>query len=291
PATRSDLRTLAANTPCPPEAARLLALTGDPTYEAEVLAKRVSVLELLERFASTALPFARFLELLPPMKPRRYSIASSPLAGADRCALAVAVLDAPAWSGNGRYRGTCSTHLARLEPGATFYGSIVSPNTPFFLPDDPATPVIFIGAGTGIAPFRGFLEERAALHARGTTLGPAELFFGCDHPDVDFLYRDELAAWQAQGIVTVRPAFFRQERDGITFVQHRLWHDRERVAELLDAGARIYVCGDGKRMAPAVRETLATIHADHTGATVEAARTWLAGLEAQGRYTADVFAG
>ncbi len=291
PATKSDLKALAAATPCPPEAKRLLALAQDAEHEAEILGKRVSVLDLLERFQSTQLPFARFLELLSPMKPRRYSIASSPLAAADRCALAVAVLDAPAWSGTGRYRGTCSTHLARLEPGATFYGSIVSPNTPFFLPDDPTTPVIFIGAGTGIAPFRGFLEERAALHARGTTLGSADLFFGCDHPDVDFLYRDELAAWEAQGIVTVRPAFFRQERDGITFVQHRLWHDRERVAELLDAGARIYVCGDGKRMAPAVRETLATIHADHTGATVEAGRTWLADLEAQGRYTADVFAG
>lgn len=291
PATRSDLRTLAANTPCPPEAARLLALASDAAYETEVLAKRVSILELLERFASTALPFARFLELLPPMKPRRYSIASSPIAREGRCALAVAVLDAPAWSGTGRYRGTCSNHLAQLAPGTTFFGSIVSPNTPFFLPEDPMTPVLFIGAGTGIAPFRGFVEERGILAARGTRLGPAELFFGCDHPDVDFLYRDELAAWERLGAVRVRPAFFRDERDGVTFVQHRLWRDRARVAELIDAGAKVYLCGDGKRMAPAVRETLERIHAEHAGVSEAAARDWLRELETTGRYVADVFSG
>jgi cytochrome P450/NADPH-cytochrome P450 reductase len=291
PATRSDLRTLAANTPCPPEAARLLALTADAAYETEVLAKRVSILELLERFTSTALPFARFLELLPPMKPRRYSIASSPLAREGHCALAVAVLDAPAWSGAGRYRGTCSNHLAQLAPGATFFGTIVSPNTPFFLPDDATTPVILIGAGTGIAPFRGFIEERAVLAARGTRLGTAELFFGCDHPEVDFLYRDELIAWEQLGAVSVRPAFFRDERDGVTFVQHRLWRDRARVAELIDAGAKLYLCGDGKRMAPAVRETLERIHAEHTGSSESAAREWLRELEAAGRFVADVFSG
>jgi cytochrome P450 / NADPH-cytochrome P450 reductase len=287
PATRSDLRTLAANTPCPPEANRLLALAGD-AYEADVLAKRVSILDLLERFASTALPFARFLELLPPMKPRRYSIASSPLAVANRCALAVAVLDAPAWSGTGRYRGTCSNHLAELAPGATFFGTVVSPNTPFFLPADPQTPLLFIGAGTGIAPFRGFIEERAILAATGTRLGPADLFFGCDHPDVDFLYADELTAWEQLGAVSIRPAFFRRDDE---FVQHRLWRDRARVAELLAAGARIYVCGDGKRMAPAVRDTLERIQAEHACISAAAAREWLHELEATGRYVADVFSG
>jgi cytochrome P450 / NADPH-cytochrome P450 reductase len=223
-----------------------------------------------------------------PMKPRRYSIASSPLAKPDRCALAVAVLDAPSWSGSGRYRGTCSSHLAQLAPGSTVLGSIVSPNTPFHLPEDPLTPVLFIGAGTGIAPFRGFIEERATLAAAGTRLGPAELFFGCDHPDVDFLYRDELGMWEQLGAVNVRPAFFKQDD---MFVQHRLWTDRARVTELLDAGAKIFLCGDGKRMAPAVRETLERIHAEQAGVSETAARDWLRGLEASGRYVADVFSG
>ena len=171
-----------------------------------MLAKRVSVLDLLERFASSALPFARFLELLPPMQ-------AAPLldrvvaAGAKPAAArsTVAVLDAPAWSGTGRYRGTCSNYLAQLAPGTHVFGRVVSPNTPFLLPDDPATPIIMIGAGTGIAPFRGFLQERGPAPRAGTRLGPAQLFFGCDHPDVDFLYRDELAAWERLGAVERAP--------------------------------------------------------------------------------------
>lgn len=270
-ATRSDIRALVALTPCPPEARDLAALS----YEEEILAKRTSVLDLLERFKSTTVSLAKLLEMLPPLKPRRYSISSSPLAKPDRLTLTVAVLDAPAWSGQGRYRGACSNYLAGLAPGAQVYAAVMKPNTPFRLPTDPQTPVIMIGAGTGIAPFRGFVEERAA---RNEPLGEAHLFFGCDHPDVDFLYRDELAAWQASARVEVHPAFFKQPDGEVTFVQHRLWRDIDRVAELLEAGAHIYVCGDGKRMAPAVRETLAKIaDIDH--------------LEATGRYVADVFSG
>jgi cytochrome P450/NADPH-cytochrome P450 reductase len=270
-ATRSDIKTLVAHTPCPPEARELAALP----YETEILAKRTSILDLLERFASTTVPLAKLLEMLPPLKPRRYSISSSPLAKPDRCTLTVAVLDAPAWSGQGRYRGACSNYLANLAPGAQVYAAVVKPNTPFRLPTDPQVPVIMIGAGTGIAPFRGFVEERAAL---SQPLGPAHLYFGCDHPDVDFLYREELAAWQDSAHVEVHPAFFKQPDGDVIFVQHRLWQDIDRVAELLEAGAHIYVCGDGKRMAPAVRETLAKIaDVDH--------------LEATGRYVADVFSG
>lgn len=270
-ATRSDIKTLVAHTPCPPEARELAALP----YETEVLAKRTSVLDLLERFASTTVPLAKLLEMLPPLKPRRYSISSSPLAKPDRCTLTVAVLDAPAWSGQGRYRGACSNYLASLAPGAQVYAAVMKPNTPFRLPSDPQVPVIMIGAGTGIAPFRGFVEERAAL---ARPLGPAHLYFGCDHPEVDFLYRDELAAWKDSAHVEVHPAFFKQPDGDVMFVQHRLWQDIDRVAELLEAGAHIYVCGDGKRMAPAVRETLAKIaDVDH--------------LEATGRYVADVFSG
>lgn len=270
-ATRSDIRTLVAHTPCPPEARELAALD----YEKEILAKRTSVLDLLERYKSTSVPLAKLLEMLPPLKPRRYSISSSPLAKPDRCTLTVAVLDAPAWSGQGRYRGACSNYLAGLAPGASVFAAVMSPNTPFRLPDDPQTPVIMIGAGTGIAPFRGFVEERAAL---GQPLGEAHLYFGCDHPDVDFLYREELAAWKDRARVEVHPAFFKQPEGDIMFVQHRLWQDIDRVAELLDAGARVYVCGDGKRMAPAVRDTLAKI--------VDVDQ-----LEATGRYVADVFSG
>src|SRR5439155_23088861 len=140
---------------------------------------------------------------------------------------------------------------------------------------------------TGLAPFRGFIEDRALRQAAGEPAGPALLFFGCDHPDVDFLYRDELARWQAQGVVTVHPTFFRQPDGDIAFVQHRLWQERARVQALLARGAHLFVCGDGQRMAPAVRATLARIHQDATGASEEAASAWLGALERDGRYAAD----
>ncbi|MCY1073954.1 bifunctional cytochrome P450/NADPH--P450 reductase [Archangium lansingense] len=295
PATRRDLLLLAKYTACPPEKKRLLALAGEgdseqELYRTQVLDKRVSVLDLLEEFPACELPFGVFLELLPPMKPRRYSISSSPLDAPERCALTVAVIDAPAWSGRGRYRGACSSHLARVEPGSRLLATLREPHSPFRPPEDPSAPLVMIGAGTGLAPFRGFIQERARLAERGTPLGKALLFFGCDHPDVDFLYREELEAWQAQGVVEVFPAFFRQERDGVTFVQHRLWEERARVGALLDTGARLYVCGDGRYMAPAVRETVARIHQERAGCTGDQAADWLREMEQQQRYLADVFA-
>ncbi|MFT3695885.1 MAG: cytochrome P450 [Kofleriaceae bacterium] len=290
PATRSDVRALASACPCPPEARALQTLAAE-SYEREILDKRVSVLDLLERFASIVLPLSEYLELVPPLKPRRYSISSSSLAHPTRCTLTVAVLDAPALSGTGRYRGTCSTYLAALAADDIVHAYVTSPNTPFRLPDDGAIPVIMIAAGTGIAPFRGFVEERASRLTAGEQLGPAELYFGCDHPDIDFLYRDELAAWQERGAVDIHAAFYALPDGDVTFVQHRLWCDRERVAQLLAAGARIYVCGDGKRMAPAVRETLGRIYAAHHNVSVSDADSWLAECEASGRYVADVFSG
>ena len=296
PATRRDVQLLARYTECPPEKRKLLALAGEAgtdtgAYKTEVLDKRVSMLELLEQFAACELPFGVLLELLPPMRPRRYSLSTSPLKDPTRCTLTVATVEGPAWSGRGHFRGTASGFLARVEPGTRVAAAIRPPHSPFFLPEDPTVPVVLIGAGTGLAPYRGFLEERAELQARGTRLGPALLFFGCDHPDVDLLYREELEAWQAQGIVELLPAFFRQERDGITFVQHRLWAERERVMALMDEGAIFYVCGDGRRMAPAVRETLGRIHQEKKGCTAEQAAEWMRRMEQERRYLADVFGG
>jgi Sulfite reductase, alpha subunit (flavoprotein) len=115
----------------------------------------------------------------------------------------VAVTAGPAWSGRGEFHGTCSSFLARLLPEDQVPIAIRTPNVPFHPPALNSTPVVMICAGTGLAPFRGFLQERALRHAHGEPAGPALLFFGCDHPDVDLLYRDELENWERQGIVTL----------------------------------------------------------------------------------------
>jgi cytochrome P450/NADPH-cytochrome P450 reductase len=294
-ATRAQIAVLAEYNECPPERDQLLALAGDDPasaghYRDTILNRRVSVLDLLEAFPACELPFNIYLELLPPLRPRYYSIASSALAESRAVSLTVAVVAGPARSGQGDYHGVCSAHLAAQRPGGSVLGFVHRPSVPFALPADPATPIIMVGPGTGLAPFRGFLQERAALQAQGTTLGPALLFFGCRHPEQDFIYRDELHAWEAAGLVQLAVAFSRVAGQPKVYVQDLLAAQAAAVWPLLEAGAQIYVCGDAGQMAPAVRRAFAAIYRDHTGADEPAAAAWLAALESAGRYVADVWA-
>ncbi|WP_433235111.1 bifunctional cytochrome P450/NADPH--P450 reductase [Streptosporangium sp. CA-135522] len=280
-ATRSDLSMLAEQTQCPWTRGRLAEL--EAAYADEILAKRVSVLTLLERFPSIALPLPIFLEMAGPIRPRYYSISSSPLAAPGRVRITVGLVEGPSWSGSGEYRGMCSAYLAGLEPGDVFYGYVRVPTPPFRLPAEPTTPVILVGPGTGFAPLRGFLEERALTGATGST----EVFYGCRHPSHDWLYRSELEDWQAAGVARVHTAFSAVAGHPFRFVQEAIAAEADTLWELLERGAHVYVCGDGLRMAPAVRQALTTIYRDRTGGDGE---EWLRALEAEGRYQQDVFA-
>ena len=276
PATRRQVEVLAAATRCPPERVKLEALAA--AHREKVLEPRVSLLQLLELAPACELTFAAFLELLPPLKPRLYSVASSPKVDARRVALTVSVLRSPSWSGNGTYEGAGSTTLERAVVGEQVWVSVRAPTLPF-RPANASVPMVLIAAGTGLAPFRGFLVERQVAKRSGEAVAPTWLYFGCDHPDVDFLYRDELRAMEGEGVVSVRPTFFKAPEGEQIFVQHRLWNERQEVAALVDSGASIFICGDGKNMAPAVKETLARI--------LGAER--FAELERSGRIVADVF--
>lgn len=292
PATRRQIEQLADATACPPDRAALSVLAADTaTYTEQVLTPRVTVLDLLERHPACQTAFGTFLQMLTPLTPRQYSISSSPRWSADHATLTVAVLTGPALSGDGLHEGTASTYLAHARPG-TKIAVTVRPSNVAFRPPALDTPVVMVCAGTGLAPFHGFLQDRAlAAREEGTTPAPALLFFGCDHPDVDYLYRDELAEWTEQGIVSVRPAFSAAPADGVTYVQDRLWADRADVIDLVTRGAVFFVCGDGRRMAPAVYDTCARIYAEATGSTPEQADTWLTQMQREhGRYVADVFA-
>lgn len=191
----------------------------------------------------------RLLEILTPLRPRHYSVSSSPAADARHADLVVSPLTAPARSGRGEYRGAGSGYLAAVEPGDTVYAR-VQPCREAFRIDDSA-PVVMIAAGTGLAPFRGAVADRTAALASGAELAPALCYFGCDAPDAE----------------------------------------AEEVWGLLAAGARVYVCGDGSRMAPGVREAFRTLYRKHTADADEtAAGKWLDGLIADGRYVEDVYA-
>lgn len=290
PATRSQVAALAAATQCPPERTELEAMAGD-AHGALVLARRCSVIDLLERFQSCALGFGAYLDMLPPMRARQYSISSSPLWKADHVTLTVAVVDAPALSGTGRFRGVASSYLAEVQPGDRVSLAVRPSNARFHPPADPKTPIVMICAGSGVAPFRGFLQERALQKQGGQEVGPALLFFGTNHPDVDYLYRDELEAWQRTGVATVLPAFSDRPDGEVAFVQHRVWAERGRVSDLFRQEGIVYVCGDGRQMAPAVRKTLVGIYREASGASDADAERWADAVEHErGRYVSDVFA-
>jgi cytochrome P450/NADPH-cytochrome P450 reductase len=294
-ATRSQIQTLAKYTECPWTRPKLEAYTADTAeaaelYQTEILGKRVSVLTLLERYPAVELPLAVFLEMMGPIRPRFYSISSCPQANPRQVRLTVGLLEGPALSGDGQYRGTCSSYIASLEPGDVVYGYVRVPSPTFAPPADPTTPLILIGPGTGIAPLRGFLEERAWQHENGTKVGLSQVFVGCRHPEHDYFYRAEMEVWEQSGIAELHTAFSAVTGHPARFVQDALITDSDTVWQALEDGAYIYVCGDGRRMAPAVREALAAIHHRHTGSDDETAQQWLAQLEADERYQQDVFA-
>jgi cytochrome P450/NADPH-cytochrome P450 reductase len=148
--------------------------------------------------------------------------------------------------------------------------------------------MIMIGPGTGLAPFRGFLQERAALKAQGQPVGKALLFFGCRHPQQDFIYEDELEAFVKQGITKLSVAFSRLNGQK-TYVQDNIKEDKEEVWQLLQEGAIVYICGDGSKMAPDVRKTFASIYQEKMGASEQEADQWLNELTTQNRYLVDVW--
>jgi cytochrome P450/NADPH-cytochrome P450 reductase len=294
-ATRKQIKTMADYTQCPPDKVKLLALCGDDeagneNYKEEVMAKRKSLIDLLEEFPACELPFNVYLEMLPALRPRYYSISSSPLQQAKSCSITVAVVDAPARSGKGIYQGVCSNYLLEQREGSNIYAFVRDTGSAFRLPETHTTPLIMVGPGTGLAPFRGFLQERAALKAQGLEVGPSMLFFGCRHPQQDFIYEDELKEFAEQGITTLHCAFSRAEEGKRTYVQDVLLGLKDEVWQQIENGAVIYVCGDAGKMAPAVRQTFASIYREETGADEQAAEKWLDELVQNHRYLIDVWA-
>jgi cytochrome P450/NADPH-cytochrome P450 reductase len=291
PASRRQIEQLAATTQPADKDALQSLVVDDGAYQAEILDKRISVLDLLERYPTLEVPLASFLQMLTPLVPRQYSISSSPRWSDDHVTLTVAVLSAPARSGNGTYEGVASTYLAHARPGTKVAITVRLSSSGFHPPDSLAVPMVMVCAGTGVAPFRGFLQERALrAQEEGAVSAPSLLFFGCDHPDVDYIYREEFAQWEELGLVSVRPAFSDMNGDS-QFVQERLWADRADVVDRIRSGGVFYVCGDGRRVAPAVHETCARIYQEAAGATAEEADTWLTEVQRQRtRYVTDVFA-
>jgi sulfite reductase (NADPH) flavoprotein alpha-component len=267
------------------EATRLVKLAGD---DREAAAANVhDVLDALVRFRSARPPVADFVLALAPLQPRLYSIASSLRCHPGEVHLTVSVvryeLDQTAQSRG--YEGLASAFFAdRLRRGARV-PVYLQPAHAFSLPADPATPIVMVGPGTGIAPFRAFLQERAATGATAKSW----LFFGNRKRETDFLYRGEIEAYQKRGVLTRLDLAFSRDQAQKIYVQHRM---QEHAAELwrwLEAGAVFYVCGDSSRMAADVDRALREIAAEQGGMTENRAAEYVEALAKAGRYLRDVY--
>ncbi|OBH41977.1 bifunctional cytochrome P450/NADPH--P450 reductase [Mycobacterium mantenii] len=288
PVTSSQLRSLAAANSNPEERQRLNELAEAPD------GCPLSVFECLDEYPACVLTGAELLELLDPMVPRHYSIASSSMLSPRTVGLVVSVLDAPARSGHGLFKGVASNYLATVQPGQVIRARVDPARQAFRAGADPAKNVILVSAGTGVAPFLGFLGDRLAAQRAGAPVEPALCFFGVRDPEVDYIFRDRFEQAEAIGIVQMRPAFSRAPQDGVRYVQDRIAADADEVWNLLGDPAKdthVYVCGDGARMAPAVRGSFLDIYRARTGAGGDQARDWLNGLIESDHYVEDVWAG
>ena len=222
------------------------------------------------------------MRALHPLSPRLYSIASSRREVGNEAHLTVAVVE---YQHDGEPRvGAVSWQLANLPPGSKLQ-VFIEPNARFRLPADGTRDVIMIGPGTGVAPFRAFMQARVADGAPGRNW----LFFGGRHRDSDFLYQLE---WQASArkkhLHRLDVAFSRDQAHKV-YVQDRMREQGADLFQWLEGGAYLYVCGDAERMAPDVEAALLEIIATHGGRTPEAAREYLSQLLAERRYARDVY--
>ncbi|MFE4530658.1 molybdopterin-dependent oxidoreductase [Streptomyces anulatus] len=226
---------------------------------------------------------AAWAEVLGPLRPRLYSIASSPLVDPHRMRLTVSVIRYESHRGRMR-KGVASTFLADAEPDSPL-SVFVQRNDRFRPPADPATPMIMVGPGTGVAPFLGFLEERRALGHPG----PNWLFFGEQHRATDFYYRDELDALSRSGTLTRLDTAFSRDQRAKVYVQDRMREHGAQLWSWLRDGAHLYVCGDASRMAKDVDRALRDIAVAHGGLDPDAAAAQVKQLASDRRYVRDVY--
>ncbi|MFJ6443463.1 molybdopterin-dependent oxidoreductase [Streptomyces sp. NPDC091649] len=226
---------------------------------------------------------AAWADVLGPLRPRLYSIASSPLVDPRRMRLTVSVIRYESHRGRMR-KGVASTFLADAEPDSPV-SVFVRRNDRFRPPADPATPMIMIGPGTGVAPFLGFLEERRALGHPGANW----LFFGEQHRATDFYYRDELDALSRSGTLTRLDTAFSRDQRAKVYVQDRMREHGAQLWSWLRDGAHLYVCGDASRMAKDVDRALRDIAVAHGGLDPDAAAAQVKQLASDRRYVRDVY--
>ncbi|QWL68591.1 assimilatory sulfite reductase (NADPH) flavoprotein subunit [Aeromonas jandaei] len=262
--------------------AALKDLAGDKV-QVNALVASAQIVDVLKRFP-TALTAEQLLGLLRPLTPRLYSIASSQREVEEEVHLTVGVVRYPQEDGTVRSGGASSFLADRLEEGAEVR-VFVEHNDNFRLPANPDTPVIMVGPGTGIAPFRAFMQEREAIGASGKNW----LFFGNPHFTQDFLYQVEWQRYVKSGLLSKISLAFSRDQAHKIYVQDRLREAGQELYQWLEAGAHFYVCGDANKMAKDVQEALLDVIAEHGHKSREEAEEYLSELRRAKRYQRDVY--
>jgi sulfite reductase (NADPH) flavoprotein alpha-component len=259
-----------------------LAAAGEDREQLQDLLYGRDVLDLLEASPSIAFTVAELSEVLRPLQARQFSIASSPQVKPNSVELTVASVR---YGTHREHGGVATTYLAdRVDVG----GAVLvypQPNAAFSVPDDDAAPIILVGPGTGIAPFRGFLQERQAREASG----PTWLFFGDRHREVDFLYEEEIEAWLENGTLDRLDLAFSRDQGEKHYVQTRMTEQGADLFAWLENGAHFYVCGDAERMAKDVEDALLRIIAENGHLDADASKLYLENLILTKRYVRDVY--
>lgn len=318
PVSRQFLATLSAFAPDEDSKAEMTKLGGDKDYfHEQISAKHLNIARVLETVGKgqqwTNVPFSCFIEGITKLQPRYYSISSSAMVQPKKISITAVVENQTLPGRDDPFRGVATNYLLALkqkqngdpnpEPfGATYeltgprnkYDGIHVPvhvrHSNFKLPSDPSKPVIMIGPGTGVAPFRGFVQERAKEAEDGQSVGKTILFFGCRKRSEDFMYESEWEQYKkAMGDQFVMHTAFSREGPSKVYVQHLLKQQGKEINELLEKKAYFYVCGDAANMAREVNTVLAQIISEHRGVSEAKAEEIVKNMRAANQYQEDVW--
>lgn len=263
---------------------------GKELYNEWVVKDARHIVAVLEDLKTCKPPLDVILEMMPRLQCRYYSISSSPKLHRDRIHVTAVLVD---WTSRGdrQHKGVTTSWLKTKRPSndpETMKVPIFVRHTTFRLPTRPISPVLMVGPGTGLAPFRGFIQERDIQRESGVEMGDTIVYFGCRKRSEDFIYEDELLDYAAKGTIDLQLAFSRDQAEKC-YVTHKLRENLEQIWDVLKKGGHLYVCGDARNMAKDVHNIFIDAMKTHGGKTEEQANSFLKSLKDKGRYSVDVW--